>query len=369
MRVAFVANTSWNIFNFRKGLVHSFLSNGHDVLILSPKDEYTEKVEGWGVQWIETPLEGTGLNPIEELKYLKRLYDAFKKSKPNVVLSYTIKPNIYSCLAASLISIPVIANVSGLGTIFLVDGFSGKIAKWLYRIAFRKASYVFFQNHDDRELFTTQISLAPSKVGLLPGSGIDLDEFPYESPAFEGPVKFLMISRLIIEKGVQEYAEAAAEFVGDHNVEFTLVGRFDESHSRSIAKSNLNDWIERGYLEYYNHSNEIKELITSHEVVVLPSYREGTPRTLLEAASMGRPLLAADVPGCREVVKNGLNGFLFEVKNARSLESKIRLYLSLSKEERLELSKSSRKLVEEKFNEKLVIDAYHEVIRRITHET
>lgn len=337
--------------------------------MLTPKDEYTGKVEAWGAKWIETPLDGTGINPIQDMKYLLLLKKVFKREKPDVALCYTIKANIYACLASRSTSIPVICNVSGLGTVFLVEGLTGKIAMALYRIAFRNAGFVFFQNEDDKNLFTSKIEVKKEKLGLLAGSGIDLSGFEYTAPHFSKRTKFLMISRLIIEKGVKEYAEAASFFVDNENVEFTLVGRLDESHSRSIAKNDLDDWINKGWINYLSHSDKIKELIKEHEVIVLPSYREGTPRTLLEGAAMGRALLASDVPGCKEVVIDGENGFLFKVKDAKSLVNKVKLYLSLRMEERTKLSIASRKLAEEKYDEKHIISSYQNVIQQMTSPT
>ncbi len=369
MKIAFVANTSWNIFNFRKGLVGHFLAKGDEVLVLTPKDEYTEEIVKWGTKWINTPLEGTGINPAKDVRYLNQLRRIFKKELPEAVLSYTIKSNIYSCLAARRTSIPVICNVSGLGTVFLVDDLVGKFAINLYRIAFRNAGFVFFQNQDDQNLFLSKVRIPKDKIGLLPGSGIDLTAYEYASPSFGNCTKFLMISRLIIEKGVREFAEAASNFENQEDVSFTLVGKFDEMHARSIAKSELDQWISKGWIEYLPHSNHIKDLITGHEVVVLPSYREGTPRTLLEGAAMGKALLASNVPGCKEVIDDGVNGFLFEAKNTKQLVSKIKLYLSLSLDERLEMARNSRELAEEKFDEKIVIASYEKVIHRISRPT
>lgn len=337
--------------------------------MLTPKDEYTAQVEDWGVKWIETPLDGTGINPVEDFKYLSNLRKIFKTEKPDAVLGYTIKANIYSCLAARGLSIPVICNVSGLGTTFLVEGIVRKIALALYQIAFKYASFVFFQNEEDKILFTSKINVSQEKLGIISGSGINLAEFQYSKPTLKKPTKFLMISRLIIEKGVYEFAEAAAIFKENNDVTFTLVGKFDKSHARSIEKKDLDNWIREGWINYLPHSNNIKELIAQSEVIVLPSYREGTPRTLLEGAAMGRALLAANVPGCKEVVKDGENGFLFEVRSEKSLADKIHLYLSLTRDDKLLFSVSSRKIAEEKFDESLIISSYDEVIQITTSLT
>lgn len=365
MKIAFVANTCWNIYNFRKGLVNHFISNGEEVIVLAPKDEYTEQVAKWGAKCIHTPLDGTGANPLKDFGYIKNLHSIFRSEKPDVILSFTIKSNIYTCLAGKINRIPVICNVSGLGTVFLVKGLSGKMAMVLYRLAFRFSSHIFFQNADDKRLFSSKIKVKDEKAGVLPGSGIDLGQFePIPYPRSK-KTRFVMVSRVIIEKGVREYAEAASSFSEEENVSFTLVGKFDEHHSRSVKKEELNHWINSGWIEYKEHSDKIAEIIADHDAVVLPSYREGTSRTLLEGAAIGRPLLTSDVPGCRDVVRDGYNGFLFEAKNSKNIVDKLKLFLSLSHDERKQMAANSRALVQETYDEKIVIDMYASTIRRI----
>lgn len=366
MKIAFVTNTCWNIYNFRKGLVQTFIEEGHEVLAIAPRDEYTEHLQRWGLKWIDTPLESTGANPIKDVAYLKKLVHVFKQEKPDVALSYTIKSNIYASLAGKYCGVSTVCNVSGLGTVFLVKGIVGKLAIQLYKVSFRFSSHIFFQNEDDLQLFTSIIKVAPSRIGKVPGSGIDLVAFPHLPWQRKETTKFLMISRLIVEKGVREFAEAASHFAHDERVRFTLVGKLDVAHSRSVSEEDLNKWISNKWIDYLPHSNRVQELIESHDVVVLPSYREGTPRTLLEGAATGRALLAADVPGCKEVVQDGFNGFLFQVKNADALTEKAKLFLSLHDEEKALLAGNSRQLVEQKFSVQLVINAYKDVIHRIT---
>lgn len=366
MKIALVANTCWNIFNFRKGLVNQFLSNGDEVIVFAPRDEYTTAIESWGVRWMDTPMESTGVNPINDLKYFRLLYRSFKSESPDIVLGFTIKSNIYSCLAGQLSRIPVICNVSGLGTVFLVKGFTGRVAIALYKLAFRFASYTFFQNDDDKALFTSHISLKENLVDILPGSGIDLTEYQASTSSPRNKIKCLMVARLIVEKGVREYAEAASFFVDDERVSFTLIGKLDEDHTRSIAKEELDQWIASGWLDYHPHFHPIKEMMREHEVIILPSYREGTPRTLLEGAALGKALIASDVPGCRHVVKDGYNGFLFQLGDIKGLVDKIRLYMSLNEDEKIKMASNSRKHAEEYYDEKIVIRKYEEVIRRIT---
>ncbi len=369
VKIAFVANTCWNIYNFRRGLVHHFLKNGNEVVVLAPKDEYSDKLVKWGVKWINTPLEGTGANPIKDLGYLITLNKALKNEKPEIVLSFTIKSNIYSSFAGKLNRIPVICNVSGLGTVFLVKGITGNVAIRLYKLAFRFCSHILFQNDADKEMFTSIIPVDQSKISLVPGSGIDLDKFKPVPLNESRPNSFVMISRVIVEKGVREFAEAASYFAKEENVQFTLIGKFDAEHARSIEKAELDHWVNSKWLDYYNHSDSIAQVIATHEAVVLPSYREGMSRTLLEGAASGRPLIATNVPGCREVVRDGYNGFLCEVQNAKSLRDKIKLFLSMSTQEKELLAANSRSLVEETFDEKIVIGIYENVIHRIIQKS
>lgn len=363
VKVAFVANTCWNIYNFRKGLVHHFLNQGNEVLVLAPRDEYTSALEEWGIRFLETPIEGTSSNPLKDLRYLLRIHQIFKSEEPQAALCFTIKSNIYASLAGRLSRVKTICNVSGLGTAFLVKGIVGRIAITLYRFAFRYSNQIFFQNESDRDLFISRIPVRRERIEVLPGSGINLSEFsPLPLPKRKS-TKFLMISRLIIEKGVREYAEAAGKLTSE-DVSFTLMGRLDESHARSVSAAEVNQWKEAG-LTYLPHSSQVKEIVADHDVVVLPSYREGTARTLLEAAALSRPILTSDVPGCREVVREGKNGFLFKAGDSKDLENKCRLFLSLSHEERSQLAANSRDLVEEIYDEKLVIDKYMDALRRI----
>lgn len=364
-KIALVLNTSWNAFNFRKGLIQSYIANGNEVLIIAPEDEYTKDINGWGAEYRPISLESTGMNPVQDWKYRNELLSIFKEEKPDVVLGFTIKPNIYGALAAKSLGIPMICNVSGLGTTFLWKGWLRKIAVALYNRAFSRTNFIFFQNADDRKLFLEHVSVSTDKTGLLPGSGIDLNDYVSSPPAFKRPLTFLMISRLIVEKGVQEYVEAAKAVHQLHpDVRFELIGKYDPEHKRSISQEEFESFGDAG-VSYQEEVRNIKEIIARADVVVLPSYREGTPRTLLEAAAMGRPLISTDVPGCREVVNDGVNGFLCKVQNASSLAQKINLFIALSEEEQRAMGLASRKLVEERFDEKIVIAEYSRKIRQL----
>lgn len=360
MKVAIIINSSWNIYNFRKGLVQSLLERGDEVTAIAPNDKYSDSLIKWGCKFIPLGMDGTGMNPVKDIGLVFLLRKKLIEVKPDVILTYTIKPNLYASVAAGSLGIPCICNVSGLGTAFLTRGLLKQFAIFLYSFCFRFNKWVFFQNNEDRDEFLKLIRVNGSKTSLLPGSGVNIDDFSF-SPLTENKKKttFLMVARLIIEKGVRDYIEAIRLIKNQRSdVEFRLIGSLDETHSRAITKSELNEWVNEGLITYKNHMPDIREDLKTVEIIVLPSYREGTPRTLLEGGAMGRMLLASDVPGCRHVVKSGINGFLFDAKNPKSLAEKINLLMSLSKDERRQMSIAARKSVEDNFDEKIVVKKY-----------
>jgi len=366
LKVAIIINTSWNIYNFRRGIISHYLKAGHEVVAIAPKDEYSSKLIDIGCEYQELSMSGSGMNPVSDLILLYKHWYLLKNVKPDVVLTYTIKPNIYGSIACGWLKIPCICNVSGLGTVFLWKGWVKKFASWLYRYSFKKNSWVFFQNNDDRLQFLSSVELDIEKTSLLPGSGINIKSFEYTSTDYGDTPIFLMIARLLIDKGVYEYAEAAERYINSgKKAVFWLIGEKDPDHKRSIDLLALQKWQDAGIIDYYNKVDDIRGIIGRAEVVVLPSYREGTPRTLLEGGAMGRALIATDVPGCREVVEHGNNGFLCEVKNSQSLFEAMVKYSDLSRTEKEQLSRNSRIKIEKEFDENLVIQLYSDKINEL----
>ncbi|MCC2547288.1 glycosyltransferase family 4 protein [Hymenobacter sp. BT175] len=368
MRVAIVINTSWNIWNFRRSLVRALQQAGHEVLAIAPPDDYSARLETeLGCRYVPILMENKGTNPIKDAQLTKRFYDIYKREKPDVVLQYTIKPNIYGTLAARLAGVPSVNNVSGLGTVFIIRNFVSRVALGLYKLAFRFPHRVFFQNDDDRQLFLQHKLLAPAIADLLPGSGVDTEKFK-PAPATEsaGPFTFLMIARVLYEKGVEEYFEAARlvrEAAPDTRVQ--LLGGLDEAGNIGVKREVLEQWLQAGHVEYLGHSDNVAEHIRRADVVVLPSYREGTPKTLLEAAAMGKPIVTTDVPGCRETVVDGVNGLLCQVRDAADLARKMQQMRALSPERLTEMGRASRQLAETKFDERIVLDKYLRVVAEI----
>ena len=365
MKIALVANTSWNIYNFRAGLVAYLLKEGHEISIIAPEDEYSKNLKDWQVTYYPIELENKGTNPISDTRFYRQLVLLYKQISPDVVLHFTIKPNIYGTLACQRLKIPCINNVSGLGTTFIHKRFSSKIAHLLYRFSFKFAHKVFFQNKEDLELFVKKKLVKEEKTGLLAGSGINLKKFqPQSTP--HNHFTFLMIARLIYDKGIREYVEAARIVKKQFpEVIFQIIGGFEKNTKNplNISSEEVASW--ETTIDYLGTKEDVRPYIGLADVVVLPSYREGTPRSLLEAAAMAKPLLATDVVGCREVVENGKNGFLCQAQNASSLAEKMIQFLEASPFILQEMGAYSRKKVEVQFDETFVFQSYQKAIEAV----
>lgn len=366
MKIAIVLNTSWNIYNFRKGLIHGLLDKGNEVITIAPKDEYTYKLTDLGCTHIPVKMDSRGANPIKDFLLVLELYWIYKKIQPDVILHYTIKPNIYGTIAASLLGIPAVNNVCGLGTMFLKDNLVSRIAIALYRIAFRFPKTIFFQNSYDKELFINRKIVNKSVCDVLPGSGINFNVFKPGKSEGNKQFTFLLISRLIYDKGILEYIDAIDSLKNQGiDAKFQLLGQVDEEHKRGIPSNTIQQWIEKNQVEYLGTTDDVKAFINKADCIVLPSYREGTPKTLLEAASMGKPIVATDVPGCNNVVKDGENGYLCNVKDASDLANKMKKMYSLDENYRTEMGNSGREYIKQKFDEKIVIKKYLSTIDKI----
>lgn len=343
-------------------MITALIEQGYEVVALAPPDEHVRKVEELGVKFIPIEIDKQGVSPVNDLILFARYFNILRQEKPDVFLGFTIKPNIYGSLAAQLLEIPVINNVSGLGTVFIRHSPITKIVHLLYRRAFRRSVRVFFQNEDDKNLFLRLKLVTHHKTGLLPGSGVDLGFFKPVSNGTHSNSNhtiFLLIARLLWDKGVGEYVEAAKLVQSSHpDARFQLLGFLDVENRTAISRHELDKWVHDGVITYLGQTDDVRPYISEVSCVVLPSYREGTPRTLLEAAAMEKPLIATDVPGCREVIDDGGNGFLCEVRNSVDLAQKMQDFIDLSKEKRTRMGQASRKKIEQNFDENIVIDRY-----------
>lgn len=367
MRIGIAINRTWNIYNFRQGIIKALIAEGHEVVAIAPTDQYVARVRALGCEYADLPMTDTGSNPIKELITIFRFRKILKDYRIDVLLTYTIKCNLYGTIAAKRVGIPVICNISGLGTAFLSRQLSSKIAILLSRLFLRTSDHLFFQNKDDQREFVKATGLSGTRQSLINGSGIDLEKFKQQDFVFKNEYQFLVLARLIREKGIVEYANAASIVKEKYpDSRFLLVGSLDVTHSQSISKQELDVWIDKGWLDYLPHTDHIVETINRTEVVVLPSYREGTPRSLLEGAACGKPLITSNVPGCKEVVSHEVNGFLCTVKSADSLAEQCIRYLKLDSIEKQKMGQESRRIAEQFFDESIVIKSYLDKIKELT---
>jgi glycosyltransferase involved in cell wall biosynthesis len=369
MHVLVTANAAWNLVNFRRGLIAALQQDGHRVTVLAPPDGALDRLREMGCAVVALDMDRKGMSPLRDGLLALRFVRHLRALRPDVVLGYTIKNNVFGALAARLLGIPFLPNVTGLGTAFLSGSWLQRLVERLYRVAFAQVPLVFFQNEDDRDLFLSRRLVRPGQVRLLPGSGIDPGHFtPCALPGStaEG-VTFLLIGRVLRDKGVVEYAEAAAALRRDHpNARFRLLGPMGAENRTAIAPDTVRAWQESGAVDYLGARDDVRPEIAAADCVVLPSYREGMPRSLLEAGAMARPVVATDVPGCRHVVVDGETGLLCRARDAASLRDAMARVIAMPPEARMAMGRAGRARVEAVYDEARVISAYRAALADIS---
>lgn len=361
MRILLTGNTCFKIANFREGLVRALQAQGHEVVVLAPEDGYAPKLKSMGVRLHDLPMDRNGTSPVAELRLLTRIFRFLRRERPDFVFGYTIKNNIYSGLACRALGIPFIPNVTGLGPAFNGEGFLNRIIRAMYRLAFARASAVFFQNPDDRAEFLRANLVSEVRARLLPGSGVDLQKFcTTPVPQDDSAPVFLLVARMLWDKGVGVFVEAAQALRKTHpQAEFQLLGPIDEDSRSAIPRSQIEAWHQQGLITYMGETQDVRPALAAAHCIVLPSwYREGTPRILLEAAATGRPVITTDMPGCRDAVDDGVTGFLCAPRSADPLVSAMERFVSLSSEARQAMGSAARQRAETHFDEAIVIYAY-----------
>jgi len=362
-RILVVANSSWNLRHFRGSLIRELVGAGHQVTTVSP-DPDGVRCGDRQVPHKPWRMDRSGTNPFRQLALVRSLRKIIVEERPNVLLGFTIKPNIYGCAVCRLLGIPAVPNVTGLGTAFLGGSAFRSAVVAMYRFAFARARTVFFQNPDDEALFLREGIVRPGQSRVLPGSGIDLAYF--RRAALPPEPRFLMIARLLGDKGVREYVDAARMIRARlPSARFALLGELDRHNRSAVGEQELDAWVREGVIDYLGAVEDVRPSIGNSAAIVLPSYREGLPRTLLEGAAMGRPLIGADVPGCRELVRDGVTGFLCEARSAHSLAAAMERLAAMRPEERAQLGAAARLLAEREFDEAIVTRAYLEIVASI----
>ncbi|MGF6740198.1 glycosyltransferase family 4 protein [Paraburkholderia atlantica] len=368
LRITLVCNTAWAIYTYRQGLIRTLIGRGVDVTVLAPRDRTFELLAAMGCRCIELPVASKGTSPGEDLRTLVALYRQYRTIRPHVVFHYTIKPNIYGSIAAKLAGVQSVAVTTGLGYVFIQHSRAAQIAKRLYRFAFRFPREIWFLNRDDQAAFIDgKLLVHPERARLLHGEGVDLEQFAFTPLRARAEFRFVLIGRLLWDKGVGEYVEAARQLRARYpHARFQLLGPVGVDNPSAITGDEVAAWEQEGVIQYLGEAHDVRPFIADADCVVLPSYREGVPRTLMEASAMGRPIVATDVPGCREVVTDGVNGLLCEARNAQSLAASLARMLDMSGAERRAMAERGRQKVATEFDERKVVETYKDLVQKIT---
>lgn len=352
MKFILISPKNRTTYNFRGDLLKKISSIGYDVVVTGPNEIDTEKIQAMGVRFVMIPLEKNGLNFVSDIKYIFALKKLFTEEKPDITLGYTIKPVIYGAIASKLAGVKNINSmVTGAGYIFTAKTVKAKIIKvlasFLYRIGFKCADKVIFQNQDDLNEFVQQKLLKRVKCCLVNGSGVNMQK--YEMTPLPERLTFFMLSRIMYSKGIREYLQAAEKVKSKYpEVRFMLLGAV-ENIQDSLTMKDLDPYIKRDIIDYYGETDNVNAYYNQCSVYVLPSYREGTPRTVLEAMAMGRPIITTDAPGCRETVIDGINGFRVPIKDSDTLAEKMIWFIE-NQYEITKMGKASYDFCKEKFD-------------------
>jgi glycosyltransferase involved in cell wall biosynthesis len=353
---------------FRYGLMKRLVAEGYDLTVIAPKDAFSDQIEALGCRYIDLKLDNKGSSILADLRLIFRLRRLYKSLSPDLIFHYTIKPNIYGSIAANMAGVCSIAVVTGLGYTFLHDGLTAKVARRLYKFAFRYPRRVWFINQEDRNKFLLMHLVSKEKVELLPGEGIDTKKFaPMKIARDDDRFRFILIARLLWDKGIGEYVKAAKELQKRYeNVCFQLVGFLDAQNPEAVSKEQVAFWVEKGYIEYLGSTDDVRLFLAQADCMVLPSYREGVSMILMEAASMQKPIIASNVPGCRDLVNHNVSGLLCNPKDYRDLMAKMELMLKLPVSQRQMMGQMGRKLILDEYDEKYIIEKYLLTIETLT---
>ena len=367
-KVAVIENGLFSTYTMRDGLMQRLLKEGYDVTILTHTNTFESQVEKTGLKVVNI---GSGnLNPVKVLKYIFNLYKALKRLQPDVCLTFSIRPAIWGNFLTRYLKIPTITNITGVGPLFTSKNFAYRIARIIYRSALQKTKKVFFQNFDDMNLFLENKFVTDDIAERIPGSGVDYQKF---SPInleerLHGNFIFLFIGRLIKDKGIFEFVEAARIIRKKYpNVIFNVIGPFWHQNlkSNTITKADLQNWITEGIIDYQGEKKDVRKFIAESDCIVLPSYREGASNILLEAASMERPIITTNTTGCKEIVEDGITGFLCKVKDSKDLAEKMEKMLLLPLEQRSLMGKKGRQKIINEFDKQIVLNAYLKAINQV----
>lgn len=362
--IVFNSNTLWSIVQFRLHIIKVLSQQYHIVCIGDNRysEVQLEILTQLGVEVVLLPLDKKSINPIKELIYFFKLYKIYKRIKPDITIHYTIKPNIYGSLVSRVLNIKNIAVVTGLGSSYLQNNVITFLTKYLYTLAFAKARYIFFLNSEDRNYFLERKMVQINQVVMLPGEGVDTNLFPALRYSVDKEIVFVMVTRLLRDKGIYEYIEAIQNIADTIKAQFFLVGAYDFENPSAISEKEIQGWVAKGYITYLPPTKNILSIYEMADVIVLPSYREGLSRVLLEAMSCERFIITTNVVGCRELCDDEINGFLVEAYDANALAKAIEKAYMQGKESLYLMAKEGRKKVLKQYSSHIVCEMYDNII-------
>lgn len=351
-RIVFIGNNSGGLYGFRHELMEEFVLRGYEVTALTPFDTKVEELNKLGITVIETPLKRRSINPAEDLKLLFLYWKLLRKIKPDLVITYTIKPNIYGGLVCRCLKISYASNITGLGTTFQKEGVLKRLAIFLYKVGLKKAKTVFFENAENKRIFINVGIVKEENSCLLNGAGVNLEHYQIaDYPVEKGKTRFLFIGRIMQEKGIDELFLAMEKLhTNGVNCSLDMLGGYEEKYEEKVKKYEAEGW-----LHYYGYQKDVRPFIAKAYCFVLPSWHEGMANTNLECAAMGRPVITSNIHGCLEAVEDGVTGFLCEKQNADSLYEAMKKFTELSYEERKEMGLAGRRRMEEMFDKRNVV--------------
>lgn len=356
-----IANQAWNLFNYRAGLIRALRSDGFAIIAVAPPDAAMERrLAELGCTFAALPLDAKSLSPLGEIRTFWTLWRLMRNHRPDAVLSWTIKANLWGTLAAGFNRIPAIPNVSGLGIAQDGPWLLRRVSSILYRLCLGKASTVFFQNGADCEALVGAGLVRPDQAKILPGSGVDTLHFRPATTVRPAGRTYLLLARLLAPKGIREFVEAARILTPEFpDLRFTVAGFLDVANSSAIGRAEVDEWVKEGVIDYHPPVEDVRPLLENAEAVVLPSYyREGLSRGLLEAAAMARPIITTNLPGCREAIEDGVTGFLCAPRDAASLAAAIRKLAQLNDQQWAAMGTAGRARIEAGFTEDVVVGKY-----------
>lgn len=377
MKVCLIGNTAWSMIRFRSGLMQGLLAAGHEVVVIAPSDEYATRIEELGITFVGVSIDKRGTHPLRDLRLLFTFIRLIRQTRPDLIISYTIKPVIFAAIVARWHNVPSVSVITGLGTVFLRENWLTRVVEGLYRWSQSAVLTMFFLNDDDLRIFRERRLGPVTRMQRLPSEGVNISHFsPGEDSHITStkealpspqPIRFVLIARLLWEKGIGEYVKAARKVRQRFpQSQFALLGILDVQNPDAVSLSQIEEWVQEGVVNFLGATDDVRQAIAASECVVLPSYyREGIPRTLLEAAAMCCPIITTDVPGCRDVVDDGINGYLCRPKDPHDLAQKMVQLIEATPDERRRMGAHGRLKVQREFDERVVVERYRQLIAEI----